>query len=52
MFKDTTEWQTNFHLPCWHTLLQHQMMEESKASSELEWAKTNKTICELIDLLK
>ena len=35
-----------------HTLKEHMMMEESKASSELEGAKTNKTICELIELAK
>ena len=38
-------------LKCGHTLLQYQMMEEAKASSELEGAKTNKTICQLIDTL-
>ena len=37
-------------LKCGHTLLQHKRMEEAKASSELEGAKTSKTICELIDL--
>ena len=39
-------------LPCGHTLLEHQIMEEAKASSELEGAKTDKTICELIELTK
>ena len=24
MFKDNKEWQTNFYLPCWHTMLEHQ----------------------------
>lgn len=52
MFKDTPNWETNFYLPCGHTFLEHQMMEEAKASSEIEWAKTDKTICELIDLTK
>lgn len=37
-------------LPCGHTLLQHQRMEEAKASSELEGAKIDKTVCELIDM--
>lgn len=39
-------------LPCGHTLKQHMMMEEAKASSELEGAKTNKTVCELLDMTK
>ncbi len=52
MFKDAKEWQTNFYLDCWHTFIEHQMMEEALASSEIEWAKTDKTICELINLNK
>ncbi len=52
MFKDTLEWQTNHYLPCGHSFLEHKLMEESLASSEMEWAKTDKTICELIELSK
>ena len=37
-------------LNCGHTLLQHQRMEESKASASLAGGGTNKTICELIDM--
>lgn len=37
-------------LNCGHTLKEHQMMEEAKASSELEGARTDKTVCELIDM--
>lgn len=35
---------------CGHTLIQHAKMEEAKASSEIEGAKTGKTVCELIEL--
>lgn len=37
-------------LECGHTFLQHMRMEEAKASAELEGAKTDKTVCELIAL--
>lgn len=53
MFKDSLEWQTNFYLSCWHTLLEHQMMEESVSSVELaDGIKTELSICELIELFK
>lgn len=37
-------------LPCGHTLKQHTMMEEAKASSEIEGAQTEKSVCELVDM--
>ena len=38
--------------PCGkHSLKEYQMMKEAKASSELEEAKTDKTICQLLDTL-
>lgn len=37
-------------LPCGHTLKQHMRMEEAKASAEIEGAKTDKTVCEMIDM--
>jgi len=39
-------------LPCGHTVLEHKIMEEAKASSELEGAKSDLTICQLIDTSK
>ena len=58
MFKETKEGQTHSFNDgcgepahnCRHTLKQHAMMEEAKASSELEGAQTGKSICELIDM--
>ena len=40
----------NKKLNCGHFLKEHTRMKEAKASSDIEGAKTNKSICELIDM--